>query len=98
MLIPRTGSGKYTASENPVIMDYQPFITRDPAVCGGEPIVAETRVTARTVLASRAEGMPIGEIVADFPSLNREAVRAVIAFAAVSVEEDLAVSPAPALP
>lgn len=76
-----------------MIMDYQRFITRDPAICGGEPIIAGTRVTVRTVLASLAEGMAIDEIVVDFPSLNREAVRAVIAFAAVSAEEDLPVPP-----
>jgi len=50
--------------------------------CGGEPVVRSTRVTVRTVLASLAEGATIAEILEDFPSLNQESVRAVIAFAA----------------
>jgi uncharacterized protein (DUF433 family) len=79
-------------------INYQSFITRDPAVCGGQPVVAGTRVTVRTVLASLAEGMTVDQIVADFPSLTREAVQAVIAFAAVSAEEDLPLPPIPALP
>jgi uncharacterized protein (DUF433 family) len=79
-------------------MNYQSFITRDPAVCGGQPVVAGTRVTVRTILASLAEGMTVDQIVADFPSLTREAVQAVIAFAAVSAEEDLPLPPIPALP
>ncbi|MCX6915321.1 MAG: DUF433 domain-containing protein [Verrucomicrobia bacterium] len=54
-----------------------------------------TRVTVRTVLASLAEGASISAILADFPTLTELAVRAVIAFATASAEEDL---PAPAAP
>jgi uncharacterized protein (DUF433 family) len=78
-------------------IDYQPYLVRDPAVCGGEPVVKGTRVTVRTILASLAEGMSVEEIVRDFPTLDVSAVRAVIAFAAVSAEEDLPVPPAPSL-
>jgi len=76
-------------------MDFRQYIVRDPAVCGGEPVVKGTRVTLRTILASLAEGMGIAEIVKDFPTLDEEAVRAVIAFAAASAGEDLPVPPAP---
>ena len=79
-------------------MNYLPYIARDPTICGGEPVVAGTRVTVRTVLASLAEGMSADEIVADFPTLTSDAVRAVIAFAAISTEEDLPLPSAPALP
>jgi uncharacterized protein (DUF433 family) len=76
-------------------MDYQAYIVRDPAICGGEPVVRGTRVTVRTVLASLAEGATSEEILADFPTLTPEGVRAVIAFAATSAREDL---PLPAVP
>ncbi|MGK3995512.1 DUF433 domain-containing protein [Sorangium sp. So ce1024] len=65
---------------------------RDPLVCGGEPVIKGTRVTLRTLLASLAEGDAIEEILADYPTLTADDVRAVIAFAADSVKEDL---PAP---
>lgn len=78
-------------------IDYLAHIVRDPAVCGGEPIVRGTRVTVRTVLASLAEGMTADEILRDFPTLNEEAVKAVIAFAAASAEEDLPVPAAPSV-
>jgi uncharacterized protein (DUF433 family) len=45
-------------------------------------VIKGTRVTVRTVLASLAEGMSAAEIVTEFPTLDEEAVRAVIAFAA----------------
>ena len=76
-------------------MDYQRRIVRDPKICGGEPVIKGTRVTLRTVLASLAEGSTIEEILADFPTLRVKDVRAVIAFAAASAEEDL---PVPAIP
>jgi uncharacterized protein (DUF433 family) len=75
-------------------MNYHPYIVRDLAICGGEPVVKGTRVTVCTVLASLAEGMSMQEILRDFPTLDETAVRAIIAFAAVSAEEDLPVPPA----
>jgi uncharacterized protein (DUF433 family) len=36
-------------------MDYRQYVVRDPAICGGEPVVKGTRVTVRTVLANLAE-------------------------------------------
>ena len=78
-------------------MDYLSHIVRDPAVCGGEPVICGTRVTLRTVLASLAEGASDADILADFPSLTAEDVRAVVAFAAASTEEDLPLSSVPAL-
>ena len=76
-------------------MNYGQYIVRDPAICGGEPVVKGTRVTVRTILASLAEGMTGAEIVKDLPTLDEAAVRAVIAFAAASAEEDLPIPPVP---
>jgi uncharacterized protein (DUF433 family) len=74
---------------------YEDRISRDKAVCGGEPVFKGTRVTLRTVLASLANGDSVEEIIADFPSLKAEDVRAAIAFAAASAEEDLPVTEIP---
>ena len=78
-------------------MEYQNFIVRDPQICGGQPVIKGTRVTLRTVLASLAEGARIEEILQDFPALSEDDVRAVIAFAAISAEEDLPLQSAPAV-
>lgn len=79
-------------------MRHTDFITRDPEVCGGTPVIQGTRVTLRTVLSSLAEGATIEEILNDFPSLTEKQVRGVIAFAAASAEEDLPLDPMPDLP
>lgn len=76
-------------------IDFRRYIERRADVCGGEAVIAGTRVTLRTVLASLIEGASVDEIVADFPTITPDAVRAVIAFAAASVEEDLPVSRVP---
>jgi uncharacterized protein (DUF433 family) len=76
-------------------MKLQDFIIRDRAICGGEPVLRGTRVTLRTVLASLADGDSIEQIVQSFPTVSAEQVKAVIAFAAASVQEDL---PLPELP
>jgi len=78
-------------------MAYQPadYFERRRDVCGGELVVKGTRVPVRTLLASLAEGGPQEDILADFPTVSVEALRAVIAFAAASAEDDLPVPPIP---
>jgi uncharacterized protein (DUF433 family) len=74
---------------------YEERIIRDNRICGGEPVFKGTRVTLRTVLASLAAGDSAQEILADFPSLKAEDIKAAIAFAAASAEEDLPVPEVP---
>jgi len=49
-------------------------------------------------LASLAEGATIEEILKDFPTLTQKDVRAVIAFAAASAEENLPTPSVPSIP
>lgn len=76
-------------------LNYHDRIQRDPKVAGGEAVIKGTRVTLRTVLASLAEGATTAEILEDFPTLTEDDVRAAIAFAAASAQEDLPVAEAP---
>lgn len=70
-------------------IDYRDRVVRDPKTAGGEAVIRGTRVTLRTILASLAEGATIEEILKDSPTLTEDDVRAPIAFAAASVQEDL---------
>jgi len=74
---------------------YSDRIVRNPRICGGQPVFKGTRVTLRTVLASLADGDSVEVILREFPTLKPEDVRAAIAFAAASAEEDI---PIPAIP
>jgi uncharacterized protein (DUF433 family) len=73
-------------------MNLHDRITRDTAICGGQPVVRGTRVLVRTVLSYLAHGASTAEILLEFPSLEESDIRAVIAFAAAAASEDL---PAP---
>jgi uncharacterized protein (DUF433 family) len=78
-------------------MNYNDHIVRDPAICGGAPVFKGTRVLLRTVLAGLKAGESTEEILTGFPSLTTDDVKAAIAFAAASAEEDLPVHEAPRL-
>ncbi len=62
-------------------------------VRGGKPCIRETRITVYDVLEYLAGGMTEDRILADFPSLEREDIRACLTFAAAR-ERRLAVPPA----
>ena len=78
-------------------MEFKDRIIRDPEICGGEAVIACTRVTIRTILASLAERDRIEDILADFPALSEDDVWAVIAFAAPSAEDDLPIHAVPSV-
>jgi uncharacterized protein (DUF433 family) len=77
-------------------MTYQDRIVREPTICAGQPTIRGTRVLVRVLLGYLAHGETVATILAEFPSLTEDDVRAVIAFAAASAAEDLpAPSPIP---
>ena len=63
-------------------MDWEDRITVDPAVRSGKPCIKGTRITVYDVLEYMAGDMAETEILADFPDLSREDLRACLAFAA----------------
>jgi uncharacterized protein (DUF433 family) len=73
-------------------MDYRQIITIDPGKRAGKPCIRDLRITVYEVLEYLASGMTEDEILADFPDLTREDVRACLAFAA-DRERKLATSP-----
>ncbi len=75
---------------------WQDHIVRDPSICGGLPTMKGTRVLLRQVLADVANGTAIPEIIAAYPSLKPDHVKAAIAFAANSAKDDLPVLDQPA--
>jgi uncharacterized protein (DUF433 family) len=66
-----------------------PRIAVDPAVCGGRPVVAGTRVRVSDVLDMLADGASIDEITRDFPYLSVADVRACLTFAARSADHPI---------
>lgn len=63
-------------------MHWQERISVNPAVRSGKPCIKGTRMTVYDVLEYLAGGMSEDEILADFPDLTRDDIRACLAFAA----------------
>ena len=57
-------------------------ITIDPNVCFGKPTVRGTRIWVGLILGLLADGMTVEEILADYPSLSDDDIRACLAFGA----------------
>ncbi len=68
-------------------IDDHPRIAIDPAVCGGRPTVRGTRMRVTDILEMLSEGVSEEEIVADFPYVKLEDIRACLAYAASIAEE-----------
>lgn len=63
-------------------MNYSKIITLESDKRGGKPCIRGLRITVYEVLDYLASGMTEAEILADFPDLTAEDLRASIAFAA----------------
>jgi len=64
------------------MINYKSIIKRNPNKRFGKPCVRETRITVYDVLGWLAAGMTYSEIIADFPELTMDDIKACLAYAA----------------
>lgn len=64
------------------IMNYRDIITIEPGKRGGKPCIRGMRMTVYDVLEYLASGMTEQQVLADFPDLTIEDIRACLAYAA----------------
>lgn len=70
-------------------MNWRDHISVDPHVCHGKPCVSGTRVMVSVILDNLAAGQSVEEILASYPTVTAEAVRASLAYAADLARERL---------
>jgi uncharacterized protein (DUF433 family) len=68
-------------------MNWQEYITADPAVLVGKPVIRGTRLAVEFILGLIAQGWPEDEIVRNY-QLTREQVRACVACAQQRLNEE----------
>ena len=68
--------------------DWQEFLSRDPEICGGELCAKDTRIPVTVILDSLGEGSTAEAILASYPSLKPEHIRAALAYAAELAHEE----------
>jgi uncharacterized protein (DUF433 family) len=68
-------------------MEWRERISTDPAVCHGQACIKGTRIPVAVVLDNLAAGLSAAEIVASYPPLRVDDVRAATAYAAELARE-----------
>jgi uncharacterized protein (DUF433 family) len=63
-------------------------ITVDPEIFGGKPIIRGMRVSVELILSLLAQGESVEAILADYPDLEQEDVRACLAYAHAVIAHD----------
>ena len=63
-------------------MNYSEIITVEPGKRSGKPCIRGMRITVTDILEYLAGGMTEKELLADFPELTPEDIRACLAYAA----------------
>jgi uncharacterized protein (DUF433 family) len=72
-------------------MKYADRITYNPKQCGGRPCIRGMRIRVKDVLEMLAAGVPESEILADFPYLQTEDIRACLEYAAEAADHPVLV-------
>lgn len=63
-------------------MELEKRITFNPEVCGGRPCIRGMRIRVSDILEMLGQGVPEAEILADFPDLEGDDIRACLLYAA----------------
>ena len=75
-------------------MRWQDYIIVDSTICHGKACFKGTRIMVSVILDNLAAGLSSDEILQSYPSLNRKAIQAAIAYAAELARERVVAIPA----
>jgi uncharacterized protein (DUF433 family) len=70
-------------------MTWRDHIHSDPEILGGKPVVRGTRLAVDFLLSLLAEGWSQEQVLTNYPQLTSEALRAVFAFAAETLHDNI---------
>lgn len=65
-----------------------PRIVSHPSVMLGKPVIEGTRVTVELVLERLAGGESVADVVASYPHISEDQVRAAVAYAAALLKNE----------
>lgn len=64
------------------------WVTVDPKICAGKPVISGTRIMVKNILGMVAGGYSISRIVQEYPELTLEMVENVLQYAAQVIDEE----------
>lgn len=69
-------------------IDWRKYLQSDPEVLVGKPVVKGTRLSVEFLLGLFSEGWTEQQILENYPTLTKESLRAVFAFATECMSEE----------
>ena len=69
-------------------IDWKKFIHSDPEILVGKPVVKGTRLSVEFLLGLFAKGWTEQQILENYPTLTKDSLRAVLAFATDCMREE----------
>jgi len=75
-----------------MVNQYEKRIVVNPKIMVGKPIIKGTRITVEFILRLMAQGMTEKEILENYTHLKKQDIKAVLEYAAHTVEEEGALS------
>ena len=61
----------------------------DPNVCHGKACIKGTRIMVSVILDNMAEGRSVKQILADYPTLKQEDIKASLEYASIIAKEEI---------
>jgi uncharacterized protein (DUF433 family) len=68
------------------------FISVDPQICSGKPVIKGTRIMVKNILGMMAGGYTLEKIIAAYPELSKEMIEAALEYAAKVIDEEQVVA------
>lgn len=69
-------------------MTYQKYITINPKIMAGKPVIKGTRIPVDLILKKLAQNINVGEILRDYPRLTKEAIKASLLYAGELITQE----------
>jgi len=69
-------------------MNYQKYITINPKIMAGKPVITGTRIPVDLILRKLAQNTDINEILQDYPRLRKEAIQAALWYAGEIISQE----------
>jgi len=70
-------------------MNWKDYISSDPKVMFGKPVIAGTRIPVDLILEKLGKGRTVDDLLVSYPRTTREAIYACLLFAAQSLKTEL---------
>ena len=72
----------------PIRMEWRDYITADPAVLVGKPVIKGSRLAVEFILELIAEGWSEADMLRNYPGLTREQILACVGYARERLSEE----------